>query len=177
MLDFRVPVRVNPVSRPMSRVLAGALVAAVVLAGTIYWELQGSAVPDIAAATSGRSPLMGAVRAAPGLASIDVVRGWVVTALGRPLFREDRRPPKTANDVGLKGDAPTRLTGVITAPTGNRAIFMSAESPLPIVAKEGAHVGDFVVRSIQPDQVVVESGGNVRTLKPSFAEDAKSPHR
>jgi hypothetical protein len=157
--------------------MVGALVAAIALAGTIYWEFQESARPDIAATTSGRSPLMGTVRAAPGLATVDVVQGWVSTALGRPLFREDRRPLKTANDAVSKGDAPTRLTGVITGPFGNRAIFMSGENPNPIVATEGAHVSDFVVRSIQPDQVVVESGGTVRTMKPSFADSANPPRR
>jgi hypothetical protein len=161
----------------MSRVLVGALVAAVVLAGTIFWEMQDSAQPDIAAVTSGRSPLMGTVRAAPGLATIDVVQGWVSTALGRPLFRGDRRPLKTANDVVAKGSAPPRLTGVITGPSGNRAIFMSGESPNPIVATEGARVSDFVVRSIQPDRVIVESEGTLRTMKPSFADGTGAPRR
>ena len=117
------------------------------------------------------------MRAAPGLASIDAVQGWVSTALGRPLFREDRRPPKGANEVALKADAPMRLTGVITGPFGNRAIFMSGENTTPVVAREGAHVGDFVVRSIEPDRVVVELAGTVRTLKPSFAGGANAPHR
>jgi hypothetical protein len=158
----------------MSRILAGALLAAVALAGTIYWEVQDSARPDIATVTSGRSPLIGTVRAAPGLASIDAVQGWVATALGRPLFREDRRPSKTAKDATAKGDAPPRLTGVITGPFGNRAIFMSGENPQPVVVREGAHISDFVVRSIQPDRVIVEADGALRTLKPSFAGDAKS---
>jgi hypothetical protein len=177
MRDIRVPVRGDAVGGAVSRIVAGAGVAAVVLAGTIYWEVQESARPDIATVTSGRSPLIGTVRAAPGLASLDVVQGWVSTALGRPLFREDRRPAKTANDVAQKGDAPARLTGVITGPFGNRAIFMSGENQPPIVAKEGARVSDFVVRSIQPDQVIVETDGNVRTLKPSFAGPANAPRR
>jgi hypothetical protein len=70
-----------------------------------------------------------------------------------------------------------RLTGVITGPSGNRAIFMSGKNPQPIVAKEGTHVNDFVVRSIRPDEVVVDTDGNLRTLKPAFAEEAKTPHR
>jgi hypothetical protein len=37
------------------------------------------------------------------------------------------------------------------------------------------HVGDFVVRSIEPGGVVVEAGGRVRTLKPSFAQGAVPP--
>jgi hypothetical protein len=172
MRNLRIPLRGNPLGCAMSRVLVGALAAAVVLGGTIYWEMQDAAQPDIAATTSGRSPLMGTVRAAPGLATIDVVQGWETTALGRPLFREDRRPPKNAKAVVANGGAPPRLTGVITGPFGNRAIFTSGESPNPIVATEGARVGDFVVRSIQPDQVIVESEGALRTMKPSFAEGA-----
>jgi hypothetical protein len=161
----------------MSRALAGALVAAVALAGAIYWEVQDSVRPDVATVTSGRSPMIGTVRASPGLASIGDVQGWVATALRRPLFREDRRPSKTSIDAAVKGEAPTRLTGVITGPFGNRAIFMTGENSQPIVAREGAHVSDFVIRSIQPDRVIVESDGALRTLKPSFAGDAKSPRR
>src|ERR1700722_17086348 len=145
MLNFCIPLRGNPRVCTMTRVLVGSLVAAVALAGTIYWEMQDSAQPDIAATTSGRSPLMGTVRAAPGLATMDVMQGWMTTALGRPLFREDRRPPKNATAAVANGSAPPRLTGVITGPFGNRAIFMSGESPNPIVATEGARVGDFVV--------------------------------
>jgi hypothetical protein len=161
----------------MSRIMVGALIAAVALAGTIYWELRSSREPGIATVTSGRSPLIGNVRSAPGLATVDAVQGWVSSMLGRPLFREDRRPPKTGNDVVLKGDEPTRLTGVITGPFGNRAIFMSGGNPQPIVATEGTRVSDFVVRSIQPDRVIIESDGGVRTLKPTFVEDAKPPRR
>ena len=158
--------------------MVGALVAAVALAGTIYWELRSSTQPGIATVTSGRSPMIANVRSAPGLATVDAVQGWVSNMLGRPLFREDPRPPKTTNeDVVQKGGESTRLTGVITGPFGNRAIFMSGGNPQPIVATEGARVSDFVVRSIQPDRVIVESDGGVRTLKPAFVEDAKPPHR
>ncbi len=159
----------------MSRVLAGALVAAVALAGTIYWETRNSAAPDLGAA-SGRAPLMSTARAAPAADTNDVMQGWVATSLARPLFREDRRPTKTSDDVVLKGDAQTRLTGVITGPFGSRAIFMSsAENAKPLVVKEGAHVSDFVVRSIEPGHVVVESDGMPRTLKLTFSDAAKSP--
>jgi len=161
----------------MSRVMAGALIAAVALAGTIYWEVRGSPDPDIATVASGRSPLVGTVRAAPGLAAVDVVQGWATTVLGRPLFRADRRPSKTANETVAKADEAPRLTGVITGPFGNRAMFTSGGNPQPVVVKEGAHVGDFVVRSIRPDEVIVDVDGSLRTLKPAFAETAKSPRR
>jgi hypothetical protein len=41
--------------------------------------------------------------------------------------------------------------------------------------KEGAHVGDFVVRTIEPGHVVVESDGMVRTMKLTFSDAAKTP--
>jgi hypothetical protein len=161
----------------MNRIMIGAVIAALVLIGTIYLELHSSAEPDIATVTSGRSPLAGTVRAAPSLASMNVVQGWATTVLGRPLFRSDRRPPQTAGEAVTKADDVLRLTGVITGPFGNRAIFMSGKNPQPIVAKEGTRLSDFVVRSIRPDEVVVDTDGNLRTLKPAFAEGAKPPHR
>jgi hypothetical protein len=159
----------------MSRILAGAMITAAALAGTIYWETQDSAAPDLAAAAT-RSPLVSTARAAPVADTGDAMQGWVSTALARPLFREDRRPARTADGAVAKGDAATRLAGVITGESGNRAIFMSAaENAKPLVVKEGAHVSDFIVRSIEPGQVVVESDGMVRTLKLTFTEGGKTP--
>jgi hypothetical protein len=159
----------------MSRILAGTLVVAVAMGGAIYWETQDFTGPDLAAATPARSPLAGIVRPAPGPDPKVAMHEWQTTALARPLFREDRRPPKTSEEVALKGDAPTRLAGVITAPSGNRAIFVSGENAKPVVAKEGAHVSDFVVRSIEPGRVVVESDGMVRTLKVLFSAAVTPP--
>jgi hypothetical protein len=158
----------------MSRILASSLVAVVALAGAIYWEVQDPAATDLAA-TAGRVPLTGTVHAAAGPDTGDAMQGWVSTALARPLFREDRRPVKSSEEAGPKGEGPVRLAGVITGESGNRAIFMSGENVKPIVAKPGAHVGDFVVRSIEPGHVVVESDGMVRTMNLTFSEAAKTP--
>ena len=85
------------------------------------------------------------------------------------MFRTDRRPPKGADEVARGGNEPLRLTGVITGPFGNRAIFRSGESAKPIVAEEKAQLNGFTVRSIEPGKaVIVETDGTVRTLKPSF---------
>ena len=156
----------------MSRLVPVAL--AVVLLGTIVWELQDAAGPD-PGMPAGRSSAAPVARAASGADTSDVLQGWVTTALERPLFREDRRPPKGA-DVTLKGDEPLRLSGVLTGPFGNSAIFMSAGDAKPLVVKAGARVGDFVVRSIEPGGVVVEAAGRVRTLQPSFAQRPTPPH-
>jgi hypothetical protein len=156
----------------MSRVLAGVLAAAAALTGTIYWEVQDS-VPPESAATAGRSSVTGTVRGASATDTNEVMQGWVSTALARPLFREDRRPIRTSGDAEPNSDASMRLAGVITGPSGNRAIFMSGANAKPIVAKEGAHVGGFVVRSIEPGHVIVEADGMVRTMNLAFSEGTK----
>ena len=52
--------------------------------------------------------------------------------------------------MATQGDAPLRLTGIITGPFGNNAIFMAAGDAKPLVVSEGMQVGDFVIRSIDP---------------------------
>jgi hypothetical protein len=161
----------------MSRIVVGAGLVAVAMAGTIYWEMAGPAGPDLSAVAPSRSPLISSVRAAPGPDTDSVMQGWVSTSLERPRFREDRRPARNADDVASKGDGPTRLAGVITGPFGNRAIFMAAENAKPVVAKEGAHVADFIVRTIEPGQVIIEADGLVRTLKLTFSDAGKAPRQ
>ena len=163
----------------MSRLLPATLAVAALLLGAIVWELQDVAGPD-PGTPSRRSAAVSVARAAPEAEPGDVLQGWVATALERPLFRTDRRPPKGADDVARGGDEPLRLTGVITGPFGNRAIFRSGENAKPIVAEEKAQLNGFTVRSIEPGKaVIVETDGNVRTLKPSFGpgEQAQAGRR
>lgn len=108
----------------MSRLLPATLAVAALLAGAIVWELQDVAGPD-PGLPSQRSSAAPVARAASGADESDVMQGWVATALERPLFRQDRRPPKGADEVARGGNEPLRLTGVITGPFGNRAIFRS----------------------------------------------------
>ena len=122
----------------MSRLLPATLAVAALLLGAIVWELQDVAGPD-PGTPSGRSSAVPVARAAPEAEPGDVLQGWVATALERPLFRTDRRPPKGADEVARGGDEPLRLTGVITGPFGNRAIFRSGESAKPYRGgREGA---------------------------------------
>ena len=122
----------------MSRLLPVALAVAALLLGTIVWELQDAAGPD-PGLPSGRSSAAPVARAAPGAETGDVLQGWVATALERPLFRQDRRPPKGADEVARGGNEPLRLTGVITGPFGNRAIFrLGRERETDRGGREGA---------------------------------------
>jgi hypothetical protein len=156
----------------MSRLLAPALVVASALVATICWEARSTwqsgegAIPRHAA-LSGPA----ATSAAPIPA--DPVETWATTSLQRPLLRESRRPDKAAVEAERKGDEGPRLAAVMTGQFGNRAIFMMPGIAKPVVVQEGSEVGDFVVRSIEPGRVVVESAGGLRTYKPLFAR--KSP--
>jgi len=157
----------------MSRLFAAALAMAVLLVAVLVWEVQESAGPEAGPALGPRIAMptaRGADAGEPG----NVVQEWVTTALERPLFREDRRPPKGADAVATRGAEPLRLTGIITGPFGNRAIFLAADNPKPIVAQEKTEVAGFTVRSIEPGKaVVVEPDGTVRTLRTAFAAGGK----
>jgi hypothetical protein len=153
----------------MSRLLAGALAVAAISVAAIVWEVQDSAGPELVA-PAGRASVANVARTASGSEPDDVPQGWVNTALERPLFREDRRAVRASGEVARSNNEPLRLTGVITGPFGNRAIFLAAGSTKPIVAEQNAQLNGFVVRSIEPGKaVVVEPDGTERTLTPSFA--------
>ena len=158
----------------MSVVLKAAVVMALGLMGTIYWETTG---PDGAVAEG--APKVARASALPAGARVltvaEAAGGWAATSLRRPLFRSDRRPVAGTTDVNAKGDQRPRLAGVMTGPFGNRAIFMSPSNPKPVVVQVGGNFGGMLVRSIEAGQVVVESEGSLYTIKPSFTEMRPPP--
>jgi hypothetical protein len=158
----------------MIRILLVTLIAAT-LTAIVMWEIQDPAPPELGETL--RSPAaLAVVLAVPANDRLVDAQGWLVTAQERPLFRVDRRPATAASDAVLKADGPARLTGVLTGPFYNRAIFMAAAGAKPVVVQEGERVADFVVRSIRPGRVtVVEANGVERTLQPSFAEEQSPP--
>ena len=159
----------------MSRMLPAALLAAAALVVTIIWQAQGSTGPSLGE-TIEPPPLPGIVRDTLERVEDDGAPAWVATALERPLFRAGRRPAAASNDVAVKSEKAMRLTGVMTGSFGSRAIFTPADGAKSIVAQEGVRVGNFMVRSIGPGWVVVDTDGDIRTLKPSFL-DGKRPLR
>jgi hypothetical protein len=148
------------------------IAAAAALAGILAWQVATFAAPVAALRPAHQMPVALATQAD---ATPPSAGPWVATALDRPLFRENRRPPVTV-DVAGPSVGGVRLAGVITGPFGNRLIFMSSGESKPIVASEGARVGSFVVRSIGQGQATVEFEGGMRTLRPSFARNV-SPSR
>ena len=151
----------------MSRLVVPSLILSAALVATIGWEFQTAVQPEDAMAV-GRHIASGPASAAPLAAPADPVEAWAATSLDRPLLREGRRPDRVAG-MQRKNEDSLRLAAVITGPFGDRAIFTVPGVNKPIIARVGSQVSDFVVRSIEPGWVVVETGGLSRTFKPLFA--------
>jgi hypothetical protein len=158
----------------MSRLLLPSLVVAVALLATIGWEVQ-SASQYGADDTPGRPTPSSLAAAIPAPAPADPVDSWVTTSLERPLLRESRRPDAVAAGVAQKGDGILRLAGVVTGPFGDRAIFVLPGVAKPVIANVGAHVSDFVVRTIEPGRVVVDANGIARTYRPMYSGNNGKP--
>jgi hypothetical protein len=156
----------------MSRTLSAALIAAA-LGAVIAWEVQGwrDSYPADADVPT-RVPEM--ARAMPRLDPDAGAEGWAATVLARPLFSQSRRPDAAPADPVAHATDSVRLAGVVTGPSGKRAIFSSKDTK-PVIAVEGSRIGDFVVRSIEPNHVVVEAESGLRTLKPSFTDAPSAP--
>ena len=127
------------------------------------WELQvASEAPARAAGPeAGDTPPARAASAPPDLPRI------TATLLARPLFSPTRRPPAQ----GVAAEAPPdltlpRLAGVLVTSDGGKALF--AGTPRPVVVRQGERLGHFVVRSIEPGEVIVQGPGGARALRPSF---------
>jgi hypothetical protein len=152
----------------MSRLLVPALLVAATFATAICLEVRGAVQSGTGDAAARPTPSAMAA-AVPPPAQSDPVEAWATTALERPLMREGRRPAKEAGDPQRKGDDVLRLAGVITGPFGNRAIFIVPGATKPVIAKVGAEITDFVVRTIEPGWVVADAAGTSRTYRPLSA--------
>lgn len=158
----------------MSRLFILSLTVATALAATICWEVRTLWEPD-AGVGPPRSGLARADATLPKQKPADSADAWLASALERPLLRSTRRPDKTLGEAQSKSNEAPRLAGVITGPFGNRAIFAVPGNPKSFVAKEGSLVGTFVVGSIQPGRVIVESDGGSHTYRPVYAEQNQPP--
>lgn len=141
---------------------------AAALAALLCWEVLAvpaappDPVPPLAAEQAPVRPATDAV--------LDNLDGYASTALARPLFRADRRPPNT--DVRAAAlDDPPRLTGIIIGPAGRRAIFEDPGGRARIAA-EGDSLGRFKVAAITPGQVSLTASEGERVLRPSHTKRA-----
>lgn len=98
---------------------------------------------------------------------------WLSTALARPLFTPDRRPPAAAVPIAASADIP-RLSGILVTPFGRSAIFAPPNSSKPMVVTEGTVLGPYTVKAITPDEVTVVGPSGARSLRPAF-DPASAP--
>jgi hypothetical protein len=107
---------------------------------------------------------------------VDHTEEWVATALARPLFSPDRRPPRQTVAIAA---APAsvevpRLSGILVTPLGRSAIFAPSGGK-PVVATEGSTLDTYVVRSIEPEQVTLMGPNGSLVLHPAFIGSSASP--
>ena len=85
--------------------------------------------------------------------------------LARPLFAPDRRP--AAAGPAARETLP-RLTGIIVDRQRRTAVFEAADGGRPLVLAEDGRIAGFVVRRIEPGEVMLDGPGGPRTLRPTF---------
>ena len=151
--------------------LLGLVAAA--LTGTVVLELEtrGDAVP-VAEQSVVSAPAPQSVAVAASLGPENRLK-WAKTALARPLFSRDRRPPADTPVTPVVIASPPklpRLTGVVVIPAGGFAIFAGSDGEKPIVAREGDPIGDAVIEAIVAGQVTLRGPGGLAVLHPSFGE-------
>jgi hypothetical protein len=141
---------------------------AVALAGLIVIELTLSSgnEADVTAA----APDQQAAQADAAQQGGDSPADFAATALARPLFRPDRHPLPTHDEVVSTApiDLP-RLTGILMSADLRRAIFAPDGNDKTIVVAEGESVGDWRVQEIAADAVTMVGPDGTRRLKPKFA--------
>jgi hypothetical protein len=111
---------------------------------------------------------------APGLGSVpsDQTARNLTAILERPLFSPSRRPDETAaNKVADMG----RLTGVLVSPAGKVTIFAGSAGGKPVVVREGGHIGEYVISSIDVGAVTLAGPAGQRILHPTFDPSPPPP--
>lgn len=98
---------------------------------------------------------------------------WLPVLLARPPFAPDRRPDDAVAAIAAAPDTP-RLAGILVSAGGRTALFTGGGNRT-IVAREGAQVGPFAIKSIRPGEVVVSAPDGLRVLKPSFSPNNGLP--
>ena len=121
-----------------------------------------------------RAPALGVASGAPSGTPAAPAQGgrtaeFAQISLARPLFSPDRRPAAVgAAAASAPDNALPRLTGIMVTPAGRSAIF--AGGPRALVVVEGGRVGNFTVRTIEPNQVILLGPDGTRLIRPTFGE-------
>ncbi len=82
----------------------------------------------------------------------------------RPLFAPDRRPAPEASETLGSWSALT-LAGIVVTPGSREALIAHGTPPKIVHLQEGQSVDGWVVRSIEPDRIVVANAGEQHELR------------
>lgn len=134
--------------------LLAGLPALAILAELLLLPGGSAADPAIRAA---------AVQAGPAL--VGQPADWAAISLTRPVFDPDRHRIADVGGASLPGLP--RLSGILVAPDRRHALFAIGDRTT--VVDEGGQIGGYVVRSIEPDRVVVQNVAGRHVLRPGFA--------
>ena len=101
--------------------------------------------------------------------------------VARPLFHETRRPIKIEEPEPV-AVAPTdlnvMLSGIVIGQTQQIAHLRSLSDKQTLALKVGEKIGDWEIKAIFPDHVVLRSGGRIETLfmqKPGATGPSAAP--
>jgi len=154
----------------ISLLLAGSLIFAVI----VFIELQpASDDPPSLSATGAepRNPGVAAMRRQPSSRMDELL----AVVLARPLFSSTRRPPQNAgNDAPSADLGDARLTGIITEPGHNLAIF-AVNGSRPLRLTEGEAVSGWRIESITPREVSLSGPAGTKTLEPKADPSLVAP--
>ena len=91
----------------------------------------------------------------------------LAATLARPLFSSTRRPPQSAaNDGATSTDlADARLTGIVTVPGHNIAIF-AVNGAKALTLTEGETVSGWRIEAITPREVALSGPGGTKSFQP-----------
>ena len=82
----------------------------------------------------------------------------------RPLFSPDRRPAPEAGETLGSWSALT-LAGIVVTPEAREVLIAHGTPPKIVHLQEGQSVDGWIVRSIEPDRIVVANGSEQHELR------------
>jgi hypothetical protein len=154
-------------------VLLLLIVGCLLFAAILFIELEPAGAEDAVIAQAAARPEATRVmhrQQSPRLEEL------VATALARPLFSNNRRPPQSiltgnAADTDL---ADKRLAGIVTTSTRRIAIF-AVTGDKPLAVAEGEDVNGWRIESITPREVSLSGPGGTKTLQPKLDPNLAPP--
>jgi len=149
------------------------LAGCVIFGAIVLLELKSTSTDTVApSGVARRADTTSAVRRQPSTRLDDLL----AQALARPLFSSTRRPPQAAaNDSVISSDlADTRLTGIVTEPGHQVAIF-AVNGAKPLRLTEGEAVSGWRIESITPREVSLSGPGGTKTLEPKLDPSLAQP--